>query len=124
MVSCGTEYEHLREIGNTQDTEPSRQEDLRKLHELVRENLHKAYQRYSRPYNLRSNVKYRFHKGDLVHKRNIHQSNAEKKFVGKFGNKYSKAKVRKELGTNTYSLEDENGRPISGVYHGSFLKKA
>lgn len=124
MVSSGAEYDHLREL-QEHDFEPAQvQEDQKKLYEIVRTNLHKAYQRYSKPYNLRSNAKHRFQEGDLVYKRNVHQSDAAKQFVGKFGEKYSKARVRQSLGTNTYVLEDEKGKRIPGTFHGSFLKKA
>ncbi|KAL9705295.1 hypothetical protein quinque_008813 [Culex quinquefasciatus] len=125
MVSSGTEYEHLRDHGDGKDPDPVElSEQLRKLYELVRENLHKAYQRYSKPYNLRSNEKHRFQKGDWVYKKNVHLSDAAKKFVGKFGTKFTRARVRDVLGTNTYVLEDESGNRISGTFHGSFLKKA
>lgn len=125
MVSSGTEYEHLRDHGDGKDPDPVQlSEQLRKLYELVRENLHKAYQRYSKPYNLRSNEKHRFQKGDWVYKKNVHLSDAAKKFVGKFGTKFTRARVRDVLGTNTYVLEDESGNRISGTFHGSFLKKA
>lgn len=125
MISTGSEYDHLRDLESTSDTVPSnRSEETRKLYDLVRQNLHAAYQRYSRPYNLRSNVKHSFQPGDNVYKRNVHLSDKSKYFVGKFGTKYSQAKVRTALGTNTYVLEDEKGHRIPGTYHGSFLKKA
>ena len=125
MVSSGAEYEHLRDHGNGKDPDPAQlSEELRKLYELVRENLHKAYQRYSKPYNLRSNEKHRFQKGDWVYKKNVHLSDAAKKFVGKFGTKFTRARVRDVIGTNTYVLEDESGKRIPGSFHASFLKKA
>lgn len=125
MISSGTEYAHLRELdpGCEQDTS-HRKKETQKLYDLVRQNLHAAYQRYSRPYNLRSNAKHTFKPGDRVYKRNVHLSDKSKHFVGKFGTKYSQATVRTALGTNTYVLEDETGHIIPGTYHGSFLKKA
>ncbi|KAL9699204.1 hypothetical protein quinque_002645 [Culex quinquefasciatus] len=101
-----------------------RSADMEKLFEVVRQNLAKAYQKYSHPYNLRANRRHEFEVGQLVYKKNVHLSDKAKDFVGKFGNKFSPARVQEKLGTNTYVLEDMNGKRIPGTYHGSFLKKA
>lgn len=125
MVSSGTEYDHLRALSNYETTDfDADTERTKKLYEVVRENIHRAYQRYSRSYNLRSNTTHTFQKGDWVYKKNVHLSNKSKNFVGKFGQKYTRAKVRDVIGTNTYILENEEGNRISGTFHGSFLKKA
>ncbi|KXJ77673.1 hypothetical protein RP20_CCG006901 [Aedes albopictus] len=125
MISTGTEYDHLRDFDADKEYNPShRSIEVRKMYDLVRQNLHSAYQRYSRPYNLRANTKHTFSPGDVVYKRDMHLSDKDKHFVGKFGTKYSRAKVLTALGTNTYALQDEKGNRIPGTFHGSFLKKA
>lgn len=125
MISDGREYEHLRNLESTDQPEPlKRSADMEKLFEVVRQNLAKAYQKYSHPYNLRANRRHEFEVGQLVYKKNVHLSDKAKDFVGKFGNKFSPARVQEKLGTNTYVLEDMNGKRIPGTYHGSFLKKA
>lgn len=125
MISTGTEYEYLRDFESENEYDPShRPIEVRKLYDIVRQNLHSAYQRYSRPYNLRANSKHTFSPGDIVYKRDMHLSDKGKHFVGKFGTKYSRAKIQTALGTNTFVLEDEKGHRIPGTYHGSFLKKA
>lgn len=125
MVSSGAEYDHLRELSDGKEIGAVEiDERTTQLYKEVRENLQRAYQRYSRSYNLRANVKHTFAQGDWVYKKNIHHSDKDKGFVGKFGQKYSKARIRDVLGTNTYVLEDSEGHRISGTFHGSFLKKA
>lgn len=125
MISLGTEYDHLRELDPIADHEQSYpREDTKRLYELVRQNLHDAYQRYSKPYNLRSNEKHIFQAGDIVYKRNVHLSDKAKHFVGKFGTKYTRARIQSVVGTNTYILESEDGQRIPGIFHGSFLKKS
>lgn len=125
MVSSGSEYDHLRDLAEYDPYSPQAVDDQTiKLYETVRENLQRAYTRYSHSYNLRSNERHTFREGDWVYKKNIHLSNKSKNFVGKFGKRYSKARVKTVLGSNTYVLEDENGNRFSGAFHGSFLKKA
>lgn len=125
MISMETEYDHLRDLDSrTDEALIPHQENTKKLYELVQQNLHAAYQRYSKPYNLRSNDKHTFHVADLVYKREVRLSDKAKFFVGKFGSKYTRARVQSVVGTNTYVLETEDGKRIPGTFHGSFLKKA
>lgn len=123
MVSSGDEYELLRRIQDNRNSEDLKRETSN-LFNIVREKLMKAYKRYSTPYNLRANAKHHFSVGDVVYKKEMHLSNKQKNFVGKFGNKFSKVRVREVLGTNTYVVEDLTGNKIPGSYHGSFLKRA
>lgn len=125
MVSNGSEYDHLRKLGPDKEPDPTKMsEEMKKLYEVVRLNLHRAYERYSRPYNLRSNARHQFNKGDIVYRKNMHLSDKSKDYVGKFGNKFSKARVKERIGTNTYVLEDLLGQRLPGTYHGSFIQKA
>lgn len=123
MVSSGDEYELLQRVQDNRSSEDLKRETSN-LFNIVRENLLKAYKRYSTPYNLRANAKHHFAVGDVVYKKEMHLSDKQKNFVGKFGNKFSKVRVREVLGTNTYVVEDLDGNRIPGSYHGSFLKRA
>lgn len=121
MVSSGAEYEMLRE---SEDQGPvQRSGEMKQLFALVQKNLLKAYQRYSTPYNLRANQKHTFKKGEEVFKKNVHLSDKDRSFVGKFDNKFRRVRIRDKLGTNCYVLEELNGTRIPGSYHGSFLKR-
>lgn len=125
MISNGREYDHLRHLSSEEEEDPlKRSAEMEKLFEVVRQNLAKAYQRYSQPYNLRANKRHQFEVGQDVYKKNVHLSDKSKDFVGKFANKFTKARVKEKLGSNTYVLEDMNGRRIPGTFHGSFLKNA
>lgn len=124
MISSGQEYEQLREASGDPPREPLKvSEEMSKLFEVVRQNLLTAYERYSRPYNLRANANHTFKEGQIVYKKNIHLSDKERNFVGKFANKYTKARIRETLGTNSFILEDLEGNRIPGTYHASFLKR-
>lgn len=125
MISNGQEYDHLRYLNPEKGCAPQQMsEETKKLFEIVRENLHKAYERYSRPYNLRANARHDFSQGDVVYKKDMHLSDKARNFVGKLGNKFSKARILEKIGTNTYVLEDLEGRRIPGTFHGSFLKRS
>lgn len=124
MISSGSEYELLRDTDDSDRSSRQISEDMKALFNLVRENLMRAYQKYSKSYNLRANTRHHFETGEIVFKRNIHLSDKDKNFVGKLANKFSKVRVQEKIGTNSYVLEDLEGKRIAGVYHGSFLKRA
>lgn len=123
MVSNGSEYEALKE-SETPKSPQQASDDMKQLHLQVQQNLLKAYQKYSTPYNLRANYRHQFQKGDVVYKKMVHLSDKSRNFVGKFANKFEKVRITEVLGTNTYALERLNGQKIAGSYHGSFLKRA
>lgn len=103
MVSDGQEYDNLRHLTPEVDQDKKEKNaETQRLYEIVRSNLHKAYERYSRPYNLRANRRHEFKQGDVVYKKNMHLSDKAKNFVGKFANKFSRAQVSERIGTNTY----------------------
>lgn len=125
MISLGSEYDQLREFSNEDEyTPPKLDERTTKLCEIARKNMKKAYERYSKNYNLRANSKRDFAEGQTVFKKNINLSSKDKNWVGKFASKYTQVRIKKKVGSNTYVLEDMNGKLIPGTYHGSFLKKA
>lgn len=124
MVSLGSEYDHLRIFTDQADYKsPKIDERSVKLCEIARKNILKAYEKYSKSYNLRANSKREFIEGETVYKKNVNLSSKEKHWVGKFAKKYSLVKIKEKVGSNTYILEDMEGKRIPGTYHGSFLKK-
>lgn len=122
MISSGSEYEALRESESPKSPQEV-SKDMELLYSKVKENLLKAYQKYSHPYNLRANRKHQFEKGDVVYKKTMYLSDKSRNFVGKFANKFEKVRVKEVVGTNTYVLERLDGQRIAGSYHGSFLKR-
>lgn len=124
MVSSGSEYELIHQGEQNDEQDPAKlHEQMKELFILVRQNLKTAYERYSKPYNLRSNQRHTFQKGEVVYKKNVHLSDKDRNFVGKLANRFTKVRIREVLGTNTYSLEHLDGTKIQGSYHASFLKR-
>ncbi|XP_055590950.1 uncharacterized protein LOC129743032 [Uranotaenia lowii] len=125
MISNGAEYDQIQSRGRNESISPNQHGiEMEKLFAIVKENLSKAYKQYQQSYNTRSNAKHTFEIGDIVFKKNVNLSDKSKNYVGKFGTKFDKVRIRDILGTNTYVLEDLTGNRIGGAYHGSFLKKA
>lgn len=84
------------------------------------DNLISAYERYSRPYNLRAR-EISFKVGDEVWRRQFCQSDAEKKFCKKFALLYLKGVVKEKLGKNCYRIVNEKGKDV-GVYNAKDLQ--
>lgn len=123
-ISSGAEYKHIREAGTDVIYEPSLMtENLRAIFETVKANLKKAYERYAKHYNLRSNKTLpSFEIGESVLKKNFHQSNKSKQFSAKLADPFSMAKVVGKIGTACYDLVDLQGNRL-GVYHATHLQK-
>lgn len=123
-ISTGEEYKHLRDAGNELDYEPAElNENLKEVYESVKTNLRKAYDRYAKQYNLRSNSNAPSYEiGETVLKRNFFLSNKAKQFSAKLADPFSLAKVTGKIGSACYELEDINGNRL-GVFHGSDLQK-
>lgn len=123
-ISSGAEYKRIRETANDSPNDPSQQnKNLQKIFETVKINLKKAYDRYSKYYNLRSsktNADYKI--GETILKKNFVQSNKAKKISAKLANPFSLAKVIQKIGSSCYELEDMNGNYL-GVFHASDLQK-
>lgn len=119
-IPTGDEYSFLRDNNDPKSIQSKLpQVDLYKT---VQENIKKAYDRYSRSYNLRSNDTVAFEEGTHVLRENKAQSDKDKGFNAKLANKYLEAIVKRRIGNSCYELIDLNGKNI-GVYHGSMLKK-
>lgn len=93
---------------------------LCKIREEINSNISKAYQQYSKQYNLRSR-KVVFRPGDYVLKRNFTLSSASKGYTSGLGPVFVKCKIKEQLGSNCYRLANLEGKDI-GVFHVKDLK--
>lgn len=123
-ISSGNEYSRLREIGAEMNYEPEAvNENMEDVFQKVKENLKKAYNRYARHYNLRSNENApEFTVGETVMKKNFCLSSKPKQFSAKLADTYIPAKIIGRIGTSCYDLEDMNGNRI-GIFHACDLQK-
>lgn len=123
-ISSGVEYRRIRETVGEVDHEPLElNENIKKIFDTVKTNLKKAYERYAKHYNLRSNQKNPdFEIGEHVMKKNFFQSSKIKQFSAKLANPFSPAKIVRKIGSSCYELEDVNGNYL-GVFHASDLQK-
>lgn len=85
------------------------------VHEEVKNNVTKAYQKYANHYNLRTRPRV-IQVGQQVYVEQHPHSDAANKFTGKFANRYLKAFVKEKRGNVYYLLEDENHKDL-GVFH-------
>lgn len=125
MILSGDEHTRLDKILN--ETNPSlvpqdindfvfdKQHLLRELRDDVEKNIKEAYNRYSKYYNLRARPRV-FQKGDVVWKKNFNLSDATKNISAKLNPQRIKCVVKKRVGTNTYELENCQGKRL-GIFH-------
>lgn len=119
-IATGEEYGFLRDTNDPSTMNTNYQQA--DLYKNVQDNIKKAYDNYSKNYNLRSNKAVTFEEGSHVLRENKVQSDKDKGFNAKLANKYVEAIVKRKLGSNCYELLDLNGKNV-GVYHGSMLKR-
>lgn len=84
----------------------------KRIYEVVKQQLKKAFDKYSSNYNLRTRSDC-YNSGDIVWKKNFALSNAGKGFNAKLAPKWIKCRVRKKIGYCTYELEDLDGKYLS-----------
>lgn len=90
--------------------------------ERVKRNLEKAHQAGEKTYNTRSrDVDYAV--GQEIYYRNFTQSDFAKGYNAKLAKKFIKARIRAKIGQNRYTLEDLNGKIITGDYHAKDLRQ-
>lgn len=118
VPSDGAEYG--KRIDGADSTE-IRDRNRNSIQERVAIELRKAYEMYSQRYNLRART-FEYQVGDIVYYRNMKLSNAMNQFSAKLRPKFVKGKVIERMGTNTYKVQDVDGRHV-GVYHTTQLKR-
>lgn len=94
---------------------------LKVIHELVKKNLTKAYEKYSRTYDLRTRP-ITFVQGEIVLRRQHLQSSAPDNFNAKLAPQYVKCRIREKIGAVTYVVEGLDGK-LEGRYHANDLRK-
>ena len=117
-------YKLLKEVDALADgeivaIEPSVKQKL--LRSKIKENVEKAHQTYAKYYNTRARSR-NFHKGEEVLHRNITPSNAAERRNKKFLKQFINCKIRKQVGSNIYELDDYIGNLI-GCYHSKNIIK-
>lgn len=124
MVNHGSIYELARKLHLLNDPEchvvpkPTKMELMR---DKIRENLHQAYLKNEKKYNMRSR-KVKFIPGQEIYRRSFQQSDFKNNFNAKLGSKFIKCRVVKPVGNCLYELEDLKGKSL-GVFHGKDLKQ-
>lgn len=92
------------------------------IQDLVCKNLRKQNEKNVKIYNLRHPKKAPVYSvGQKVLKRNFRQSSAIDKYNAKLGPCYVPCTVLARIGTSSYELADESGKPI-GVFSAADLK--
>lgn len=115
MVTHGSDYELLRTLKANNEIGITKSDRLNIAQEFVLKNLKEAYNRNCKTYNLRSKQR-TFDVGQEVFVRNFAISDAGKRFVAKFAQKFIKAKILKQVGTVAYEIVDIKGKRL-GIYH-------
>lgn len=106
------------------DQQLSAEGKMRKMDEIrdiVGKNLSKAYDKYSKSYNLRTRP-LNFSPGEIVLRKSYLQSSAVDNFNAKLAQQYLKCRVKEKIGNVTYLIEELNGK-IIGKYHANDLRK-
>jgi hypothetical protein len=94
-------------------------ERLKNVREIVSQNITKAYEQYSKGYNLRSrNVSYKV--GQTVWKKRYKQSKAIDKYNAKLDDLYEPVTVTSRIG-NIYEVKNAKGKNL-GTVHAKDLK--
>lgn len=96
---------------------------LKKIREIVKENLAKSYEQRKSRYDLRARpVNYKV--GEVVWRRNFVLSDKAKNICAKLAPIFIKSRILKKLGSNSYEVSDDidNGKSL-GIYNAKDLKK-
>lgn len=124
MISHGSVYKLAKKLQSLDDPElnvtpQSIKIDL--IRKQIRENLHKAYLRNEKSYNMRCRqVKYI--PGQEVYRRNFQQSDFRNNFNAKLARKFLKCRIRRSVGNSLYEVENLQGKSL-GVFHAKDLKQ-
>ncbi|KAI8116332.1 hypothetical protein CVS40_11582 [Lucilia cuprina] len=100
MISHGSAYNLLRNLGNVNDGEMeivSSSDHVKLINDSILKNLEKSYKKSEQTYNLRGfrNVSM---KPQEVYRKNFQQSDFSKQFNAKLAPKYVKARIESNLG--------------------------
>lgn len=118
MKICGDSYTY--QDPSLPEKLPDLQQ-IKKIREMVKLNLAKSFDQRKQRYDLRSRA-FDFKVGEVVWRRNFILSDKSKNICAKLAPTYIKSVIIKKIGTNTYEVGDENGKPC-GNYSAKDLKK-
>lgn len=114
MITSGKTHIVTDKLTSLTENPSERLENLTSVREQVKKNLTKAYETYSKRYNLRSrNIV--FKPGDFVLKRNFKLSDAASNYSAGLGQTFVKCKIKERIGKSCYRLENLDGKDI-GVF--------
>lgn len=108
MCTCGNEHLSVEESSHP------RNKTLADIRKQVAENLHAAYERNKKRYDMRTR-EISYEPNDLVWKINTRLSNKANLYSSKLDDRYLRCRVAKKVGSNTYQLCDMNGKSL-GVF--------
>ena len=124
MMTHGKSYEIIKKLNAMNDGELftlPRRNRLQCIREKVQKNILEANEKGAKRYNIRSrNV--RFVPGQEVFRRNFVLSDSSKYLSSKLCPKYVKCRIVKNVGKNTYELENLSGKKI-GIFHAKDIKQ-
>lgn len=124
IVGAGDEHRGERESENISDEErmERKQEIDNFIQNVVYKQLRKQYNKNKHTYNLRAKMfAPTYTVGQRVLKRNFRQSTAVDKYNAKLGPMYVPCTVHARVGTSSYELLDDSGKPI-GIFSAADLK--
>jgi transposase InsO family protein len=123
MPLLGSEHKVLRQMGHLDPVqmEQNRIKHFGTIYETVKKNLTKAYDTYSRHYNLRARPQVNYNVGNTVWRKNRQQSKKADKYTAKLAPRYLKGTVSAVKGPNTYEIKDQRGKR-AGIFHVNDLK--
>lgn len=122
-IDDGKSYQMLRNLNCVSEgglEVLSTHDKLKIVHEDIRKNLQKAFDKYSHHYNLRSRD-VEFTPGQQVFVRVHSLSDKSKNFTAKFAPTFVKAFILSKHGKVNYLVSDENGKTL-GTYHAKDIK--
>lgn len=106
MALDGAEYEILIDPNHNTHTHETRFDRIRKE---VAKKLRESYEKSKKRYDLRSrNIEYK--PGETVWLKNFRLSNAGQRYAAKLDHKFLKCIISKRIGTNTYAVNDQQGK--------------
>lgn len=91
------------------------------VRQRMKHNLHKAYLRNDKTYNIRSRA-IKFIPGQEVFRRNFQQSEFKNNYNAKLARKFLKCRIVRPVGNSLYEVEDLKGK-LLGVFHAKDLKQ-
>lgn len=121
MIINGKEYDEINPKSYDDDAINERAKQLKQIRKIVKEKLLKAHDKSAIRYNLRTRP-ISYDVGEIVWKKDYPLSDTANNIIGKYKDRYTKCKIIQKMGSNTYKLENLDGKDV-GVWHTKDLKQ-